>query len=76
VALSREITDLYPDTEYKFVVAPPHCRENSSILTVHTAIDAPPAPGPPQEGPEQSEKAGSSVNLTIWPAAQDNGPIT
>ena len=39
VTLSQEITDLYPDTEYKFVVATPRCRENSSILTVHTAID-------------------------------------
>ncbi|XP_044173689.1 receptor-type tyrosine-protein phosphatase F-like [Acropora millepora] len=75
VTLSQEITDLYPDTVYKFVVATPRCRENSSILAVHTAIDAPPAPPPPQEGPEQIEKAGLSVNLTIWPAAQDNGPI-
>jgi len=35
---------------------------------------APPAPGNP-EGPKQIETGGSSVNLTIWPAAQDNGPI-
>ncbi|XP_074611760.1 receptor-type tyrosine-protein phosphatase S-like isoform X5 [Acropora palmata] len=74
--LSQKITALYPDTKYKFVVATPRCRENSSILTVHTAIDAPPAPPPPQEGPQQIEKAGLSVDLTIWPAAQDNGPIS
>ena len=37
--LSQKITALYPDTKYKFVVATPRCRENSSILTVHTAID-------------------------------------
>ncbi|XP_015759655.1 PREDICTED: uncharacterized protein LOC107338918 [Acropora digitifera] len=76
VTLSQEITDLYPDTEYKFVVATPRCRENSSILTIHTAIDAPPAPPRSQEGPQQIEKAGSSVNLTILPAKQDNGPIS
>ncbi|XP_074612262.1 tyrosine-protein phosphatase Lar-like [Acropora palmata] len=78
VALSREITDLYPDTTYKFVVvATTHCGEgdNSTILTIRTVIGAPP---PPENagGAQQIEKAGSSVNLTIWPAAQDNGPIT
>ena len=36
---------------------------------------APPAPPSPQEEPEPIETAGSSVNLMIWPAAQDNGPI-
>ena len=41
VALSREITDLYPDTTYKFVVvATTHCGEgdNSTILTIRTVI--------------------------------------
>ncbi|KAK2554959.1 Receptor-type tyrosine-protein phosphatase delta [Acropora cervicornis] len=76
VALSREITDLYPDTTYKFVVAATHCGDNSTSVTSRTDMDAPPAPPPPQEGPLQIEKAGSSVNLMIWPAAQDNGPIS
>ncbi|XP_074611771.1 uncharacterized protein LOC141866210 isoform X4 [Acropora palmata] len=76
VALSREITDLYPDTTYKFVVAATHCGDNSTSVTSRTDMDAPPAPAPPQEGPLQIEKAGSSVNLMIWPAAQDNGPIS
>lgn len=35
---------------------------------------APPAPENP-EGPQQIKDGGSSVNLMIWPAAQDNGPI-
>ncbi|XP_074611775.1 uncharacterized protein LOC141866211 isoform X2 [Acropora palmata] len=75
-ALSQEIKDLYPDTTYKFVVAATHCGDNSTSVTSRTVIDAPPAPAPPQEGPLQIEKAGSSVNLMIWPAAQDNGPIS
>ena len=35
------------------------------------------APLPPENpgGPQQIEKAGSSVNLTIWPAVEVNGPI-
>ena len=35
---------------------------------------APSAPGNPG-GPQQIETGRSSTNLTIWPAAQDNGPI-
>ncbi|XP_067027507.1 receptor-type tyrosine-protein phosphatase T-like isoform X2 [Acropora muricata] len=76
VALSREITDLYPDTTYKFVVAATHCGDNSTSVTSRTDIDAPPAPPPPEGGPQQIEKAGSSVNLMIRPATQDNGPIS
>ncbi|XP_067027638.1 uncharacterized protein, partial [Acropora muricata] len=75
-ALSREIKDLYPDTIYKFVVAATHCGDNSTSVTSRTDIDAPPAPPPPPEGPQQIEKAGSSVNLMIRPATQDNGPIS
>ncbi|XP_015769281.1 PREDICTED: receptor-type tyrosine-protein phosphatase F-like [Acropora digitifera] len=78
VALSQEITDLYPDTKYNFVVvATTYCGEgdNSTMVTIRTVIDAPPPPANPG-GPQQIEKAGSSVNLTIWPAAQDNGPIS
>ncbi|XP_067026815.1 uncharacterized protein [Acropora muricata] len=78
VALSREITDLYPDTKYNFVVvATTNCRDgdNSTMVTIRTVIDAPPPPENPG-GPRQIEKAGSSVNLTIWPAVQDNGPIS
>ncbi|XP_015757056.1 PREDICTED: uncharacterized protein LOC107336496 isoform X2 [Acropora digitifera] len=77
-ALSLEITDLYPDTKYKFVVVattPCGDGDNSSMVIIRTAIDAPPAPGNP-EGPKQIETGGSSVNLTIWPASQDNGPIS
>ena len=42
VVLSLEITDLYPDTKYKFVVvATTHCGDgdNSSMLIIRTAID-------------------------------------
>ena len=39
VALSREITDLYPDTTYKFVVAATHCGDNSTTVTSRTDID-------------------------------------
>ena len=42
VALSREITDLYPDTKYKFVViATTHCGEgdNSTMVTIRMVID-------------------------------------
>ena len=42
VALSLEITDLYPDTKYKFVVvATTHCgdKDNSSMVIIRTAID-------------------------------------
>ncbi|XP_015753443.1 PREDICTED: receptor-type tyrosine-protein phosphatase mu-like [Acropora digitifera] len=76
VTLIQEITELYPDTTYKFVVAATHCVDNSTMVTGRTYIDAPPAPPPPPEGPQQIEKAGSSVNLLIRPAAQDNGPIS
>ncbi|XP_015752901.1 PREDICTED: Down syndrome cell adhesion molecule homolog isoform X1 [Acropora digitifera] len=78
VALSQEITDLYPDTQYNFVVvATTHCGhgDNSTMVTIRTVIDAPPPPENPG-GPQQIEKAGSSINLTIWPAAEDNGPIS
>jgi len=78
VTLSQEITDLYPDTNYNFVVAATtHCGEvyNSSMVTIRTVIDAPPAPGNPGR-PQQIETEGTSVNLTIWPAAEDNGPIS
>ncbi|XP_067027637.1 uncharacterized protein [Acropora muricata] len=78
VTLSQEITDLYPDTTYTFVVAATtHCGEvyNSSVVTIRTVIDAPSAPGNPG-GPQQIETGRSSTNLTIWPAAQNNGPIS
>ncbi|XP_044164304.1 uncharacterized protein LOC114948378 [Acropora millepora] len=78
VALSLEITDLYPDTKYKFVVvATTHCgdKDNSSMVIIRTAIDAPSAPGNPG-GRQQIETGRSSTNLTIWPAAQNNGPIS
>ena len=42
VALSREITDLYPDTKYNFVVvATTYCGDgdNSTMVTIRTAID-------------------------------------
>ena len=42
VTLSQEITDLYPDTNYNFVVASTtHCGEvyNSSRVTIRTVID-------------------------------------
>ncbi|KAK2569714.1 Receptor-type tyrosine-protein phosphatase S [Acropora cervicornis] len=39
VALSREITDLYPDTTYKFVVAATHCGDNSTSVTSRTDMD-------------------------------------
>ena len=42
VALSREITDLYPDTKYNFVVVvTPHCGDgdNSTMVTIRTVID-------------------------------------
>ncbi|XP_015759656.1 PREDICTED: receptor-type tyrosine-protein phosphatase F-like, partial [Acropora digitifera] len=77
VTLSQEITDLYPDTTYTFVVAATtHCGKvyNSSVVTIRTVIDAPSAPGNPG-GPQQIETGRSSTNLTIWPAAQNNGPI-
>ncbi|XP_067027504.1 receptor-type tyrosine-protein phosphatase S-like isoform X3 [Acropora muricata] len=76
--LRQEITDLYPDTKYTFVVvATTHCGkgDNSTMVTMHTIRDAPPAPEIP-EGTQQIKTAGSSVNLTIWAAAQDNGPIS
>ena len=41
------------------------------VLLLPTVPPAPENPGVPQE----IHKGGSSVNLTIWPAAQDNGPI-
>ncbi|XP_044164303.1 Down syndrome cell adhesion molecule-like protein 1 [Acropora millepora] len=77
VTLSQEITHLFPDTKYNFVVvATTYCGEgdNSTMVTNRTVIDAPPPPENPG-GLQQIEMAGSSVNLTIWPAAQDNGPI-
>ena len=42
VALSREITDLYPDTKYNFVVvATTYCGkgDNSTMVTIRTVID-------------------------------------
>ena len=43
VALSREITDLYPDTKYNFVVAvaTTNCGDgdNSTMVTIRTIID-------------------------------------
>ena len=42
VALSREITDLYPDTKYNFVVvATTNCgdQDNSTMVTIRTVID-------------------------------------
>ena len=42
VALSQEITDLYPDTQYNFVVvATTHCGhgDNSTMVTIRTVID-------------------------------------
>ena len=40
--MSREITDLYPDTKYNFVVvATTHCGDgdNSTMVTICTVID-------------------------------------
>ena len=42
VALSREITELYPDTKYNFVaIATTHCGDgdNSTMVTIRTVID-------------------------------------
>ena len=42
VALRREITDLYPDTKYNFVVvATTNCGDgdNSTMVTIRTIID-------------------------------------
>ena len=55
--------------------------EPSSIIVfendIYGALLLPTAPPPPENpgGPQQIEKAGSSVNLTIWPAVEVNGPI-
>ena len=38
-ALSREITDLYPGTTYKFVVAATYCGDNSTMATGRTDRD-------------------------------------
>ncbi|XP_068725986.1 uncharacterized protein [Montipora capricornis] len=77
-ALSKEFTNLYPGTKYDFVVfATTHCGngDNSSMVTTHTLIAAPAAPKNPV-GTQKIDTTGSSVNLTIWPANQDNGPIS
>ncbi|XP_068725970.1 receptor-type tyrosine-protein phosphatase S-like isoform X4 [Montipora capricornis] len=77
-ALSKEFTNLYPGTKYDFVVfATTHCGngDNSSMVTTHTLIAAPAAPKNPVET-QKFDPIGSSVNLTIWPADQDNGPIS
>ncbi|XP_068677355.1 uncharacterized protein [Montipora foliosa] len=77
-ALSKEFTNLYPGTKYDFVVfATTHCGngDNSSMVTTHTLIAAPAAPKNPV-GTQKIDTTGSSVNLTIWPADQDNGPIS
>ncbi|XP_068677363.1 uncharacterized protein [Montipora foliosa] len=77
-ALSKEFTNLYPGTKYDFVVfASTHCGngDNSSMVTTHTLIAAPAAPKNPV-GTQKIDTTGSSVNLTIWPADQDNGPIS
>ncbi|XP_068677380.1 receptor-type tyrosine-protein phosphatase T-like isoform X2 [Montipora foliosa] len=77
-ALSKEFTNLYPGTKYDFVVfATTHCGngDNSSMVTTHTLIAAPAAPKNPV-GTQNIDTTGSSVNLTIWPADQDNGPIS
>ncbi|XP_068725982.1 uncharacterized protein [Montipora capricornis] len=76
-ALSKEFTNLYPGTKYDFVVfATTHCGngDNSSMVTTHTLIAAPAAPKNP--GTQKIDTTGSSVNLTIWPADQDNGRIS
>ncbi|XP_068725972.1 receptor-type tyrosine-protein phosphatase T-like isoform X6 [Montipora capricornis] len=77
-ALSKEFTNLYPDTKYDFVVfATTGCGDgdNSSMVTTHTLIAAPAAPKNPVET-QKFDTTGSSVNLTIWPADQDNGRIS
>ncbi|KAK2555009.1 Receptor-type tyrosine-protein phosphatase T [Acropora cervicornis] len=78
MTLSKEITGLYPGTKYTFVVvATTHCGkgDNSTMVTEYTIRDAPP---PPENsgGTQEIETTGSSVNLTIWAATQDNGPIS
>jgi len=76
-SLDEDVTGLYPGTKYTFVVmAKTHCGDgdNSTMALGQTLMDAPEAPA--FHEPVDVSTNETSVNVTVWSAAQNNGPIS
>ncbi|XP_015755647.1 PREDICTED: receptor-type tyrosine-protein phosphatase delta-like [Acropora digitifera] len=78
VTLKQEITDLYPGTNYTFVVvaSTPCGKGNDSTMETRRTVIASPLPPNNTDRPQEIKTEGLLVYVTIWAASQDNGPIS